>query len=250
MKRITLFAGYNHSDDIEEYVVYYLKELAKYSDVYYFADNDMPVTALKRILPIVTKAWAHKHGKYDFGSWQEIIRRIGWNTLQEYDNLIFTNDSIYGPLTNMGQVFAQMDSRHADFWGITENYGGGYPHIQSYFLAFSKNIFSSPLFTEFIEKIEAKKDKIEICVAYEIGLSKLLTEAGFSRSCYITDREPCNIPHYFDITAFQNSLIDMGSPFIKRKVFFDKNFPNEDITTTFAKLYESSYPDELLPAKL
>ena len=80
-KRICLFAGYHKKNIISDYVLYYLKHLAEFADIYYLADCDMPQIQLDKLKPYVKNAWAYRHEKYDFGSWQELIRKIGIPTL-------------------------------------------------------------------------------------------------------------------------------------------------------------------------
>lgn len=78
MKRICLFAGYDSNNIIHDYVVYYIKELSTVADVYYMADNEISDDEKSKIAPYVKGAYGYKHGKYDFGSWQELIKIIGW----------------------------------------------------------------------------------------------------------------------------------------------------------------------------
>ena len=98
MKRICLFAGFNINGIIEDYVLYYLQELSKISDIYYLADNKIMPKEFEKITPYVKGAYGYKHGKYDFGSWQELINKISWEKIAEYDELILTNDSVFGPI--------------------------------------------------------------------------------------------------------------------------------------------------------
>lgn len=77
MKRICLFAGYDAQDKIQDCVLYYLKELSTVSDVYYMADNNIDENEKIKLMPYVKSAHGYKHGKYDFGSWQELINNIG-----------------------------------------------------------------------------------------------------------------------------------------------------------------------------
>ena len=76
MKRICLFAGFNINGIIEDYVLYYLQELSKISDIYYLADNKIMPKEFEKITPYVKGDYGYKNGKYDFGSWTELINKI------------------------------------------------------------------------------------------------------------------------------------------------------------------------------
>ena len=149
-KRICLLAGYDKNNTIEDYVVFLVQELSKISDVYYFADGEMPAAELSKIRPYTEYAESAPHQGHDFGSWQYLIHYIGWNKIGQYDEMIICNDSIYGPMTSMQDIFDYMELRGYDFWGLTENYHSNY-HLDSYFMVFNNDIL----------KIYFQKDKGE-----------------------------------------------------------------------------------------
>ena len=93
-----------------------------------------------------------------------------------------------------------------------------------------------------------KSDKQAICVAYEQGFSKLLFDNGFAVSRYI-EYGFADARFTADITAYQNSLLDMGSPFVKRKVFFQRCFAAEPVGVTYEKIVKTDYPASLLPTR-
>lgn len=240
MKRLCLFAGYSPSNQIDDYVVYYLRELARFSDVYYQAANQIDESELKKLDAITHGRWAQTHQKYDFGSWQKLIFRLGWQEIEKYDAVILVNDSNYGPVRDLAEIFDGMDSAGLDAWGITENYGGA-RHLQSYFLTLNKRVIESVVFRDFIESIAVEESKKKICEKYEIGLSRLLAENGFSFAPLV-DRSTLDIPFGEDISTYQNTLLQKGSPFLKRKVFGIRDFANEDLASTRALLEERGYP--------
>lgn len=244
MRRLCLYAGYSDKCVIDDYVLFYIEALSQHCDVYYFADSSIPNEELSKLDPFVKGREAYMHGKYDFGSWQKLIFQIGWNVIHSYDALILVNDSNFGPIVNLSSVFDKMDSSRFDFWGITEN-NGVHIHLQSYFLNFYRKAFSSIEFRELFENIERKKTKEEICLAYEIGLSKILYKSGFSFGSYI-DRAKLGVPFGADVSSYQNTLIRAGSPFLKRKLFTDPSFAVENLDETFKLLSNHNYPDSLI----
>ena len=142
MKTICLFAGYDKEGVIDDYVIYYIKSLSQFSDVYYCGDFNPKNGELEKIKEITKDAIAFRHKKYDYGSWNELIQKIGWKNIQKYDQLILANDSCYGPLFSLDEVFSVMNEKKCDFWGLS--CGKGYHiHIQSYFLVFRKKVLES-----------------------------------------------------------------------------------------------------------
>ena len=127
------------------------------------------------------------------------------NTANE---LIFANDSCFGPLLPFEKIWNTMQKKDCDFWGITKNDIDVEYHIQSFFLVFKENVFKTKLFDNFINSITKQENKNEIIKKYEIGLSKLLLENGFKSASY------CNYPIARNITQdlFYNDL----TPLIKK----------------------------------
>lgn len=177
-RRICLFAGYDKDGVIQEYVLYYLKALSQIADVYYLADCNMPEQELGKLNGIVKKSWSFRHGKYDFGSWQELTQLVGWDEIAKYDQLIFANDSCYGPFFPFEDVFQRMEETGVDFWGLTQSQHIRY-HLQSYFLVFNHEVIMNKDFRAFMANIEHKKEFMDIVRSYEIGLTQLLEESGF-----------------------------------------------------------------------
>ncbi|SEI92738.1 MULTISPECIES: rhamnan synthesis F family protein [unclassified Variovorax] len=240
MKRLCLFAGYSPENRVDDYVIYYLSELSKFADVYYQAASHASEEELQKLDKVTRGRWAQAHEKYDFGSWQKLIFRLGWQEIEKYDAVILANDSNYGPVRDLAEIFDRMDSAGLDVWGITENYGNA-RHLQSYFLTLNRPVVGSAFFRNFFESIAIEESKQRICEKYEIGFSKLLAENGFSFAPLI-DRSVLEIPFGEDISTYQNTLLQNGSPFLKRKVFSSRNFANENLTQTRALLEERKYP--------
>jgi len=179
-KRICLLAGYDKKNTLQDYVLYLARKLSKLSDVYYFADGNFQQKELDKILPYVQYAAAYPHRTYDFGSWQCLISHIGWQKIMTYDEMIICNDSIYGPMSNMQDIFDYMNLRDYDFLGLTENYNSNY-HLDSYFMVFKQDILMHPKFHEFWMSITPSSNR----KVYESVLTPFLTELGFTGNSYI-----------------------------------------------------------------
>ncbi|MDQ7084913.1 MAG: rhamnan synthesis F family protein [Sulfurovum sp.] len=134
---------------------------------------------------------------YDFMSYQKGLQSFDY---QSFDEVLLCNDSVYGPLYPLENLFTQMQESPCDFWGITDNTDMGY-HIQSYFMLIKSPILKSQIFKEFWQNIEVLKSKIEIIERYEVGFSQAMINAGFSPSVS---------------TTFQASFFQKLSIFLKK----------------------------------
>ena len=195
MTKLAIFAHFSPDNTIEDYVIYYLRELKKVvDDIIFVSDCNVVENELEKIKKYTTKIIAKTHGEYDFGSYKYGYLFAKENKLLEnLDELIFANDSCYAPLYDFKILFKNMNSKNCDYWGITANPNGidylnkeknelistkDY-HIQSYFLCFKKQIFQNTEFDKFMQNIKKEKNKIDVIINYEIGLSKLLNKYNF-----------------------------------------------------------------------
>lgn len=178
-KRLCLFAGYSKQNIIDDYVVYYLKKLSEYADIYYCADSDMPESELLKIKPYVKFSLAQRHKKYDFGSWGILYNQIP--NLTDYDELILANDSMFGPLYPLENIFSKMEKQNLSAWSLCAN-----KFMMSFFVVLKPEIFTSDWFREFITDIKPEIAKNDIVRIYEKELTKIIENHGFKYDAVFT----------------------------------------------------------------
>lgn len=234
MRRIILFAGFNYSNIVSKYVIDYLKELSSFGDVYYLADGEIDNNQLSLISPYVKGCWCEKHGGYDFYSWKLlIIKYIGWDIIDTYDELIFANDSCMC-VNSFRPVFQKMEMRpELGIWGLasaaddnvsecstfSEYWKADKPsfYIGSYFISFRKSFFHTDEFKLFVGNINIEKSRHSVCVKYEFGLTKLAKEMNVKAGCW--DEFIWRYSSVYMRDAF--NLIKAGFPLLKVRIFTD-----------------------------
>lgn len=234
MKRIAIFAHYDKDNLIEDYVIYYLKELNKVADkIIFVSDGNIANSELEKINNITTHSIVKKHNEHDFGSYKRgylLAKELGY--LETCDELIFCNDSCYGPLYPFEEMFNKMSPQQVDFWGITENPKGiilenneikrnqPLKHVQSFFVVFKPQIFNSEIFENFIQSIKHEESKDLIIINYEEGLTQLLTNNGFKYEVYCQNskqKDHAFLYEYVDLLVIdKNPLVKAG---MYRKIY-------------------------------
>ena len=214
-KRICLFGGYDLKNEIDDYVVYLIKRISELADVYYYGDFECEQKELNKLKPYCKGIYAHRHKKYDFGSWQELVKIIGKDKIREYDELILTNDSCYGPLYSFQNVFDEMDTRKCDFWGLSAS-RGLHIHIQSFFVVIKNNILKTDVLFDFLDKVKPEKSLKDVCEKYEDRLTYTLSKAGYEFSTYIPYGDFKNQPYYNTTNAIKIAKF----PLLKVKTFY------------------------------
>ena len=195
-KRGVIFASYNAEQKITDEVLYYLKNLKKYSDfIVFVADNSIEESEVQKLKGLADIAYFQRHGEYDFGSYKRgynLAAQQGW--LSQIDHLVFANDSIWGPFGDMSDFFEK--ASRTDFYGLSGNthgyvigkqkiYNIGCRHIQSYLFVLSKKFFMNQEFVTFINSVSKLPNKIEVIIKYEQGMSCLARKLGLKPETYL-----------------------------------------------------------------
>lgn len=249
MKRVCLFAGYNVDKVIKPYVLDYILELNKFSDVYYLADGELNNGELDKLSSICKGAWVKKHGKYDFGSYSELLKNyVGWDIIESYEEVIFCNDSCLC-VNDFSPVFSKM-SGNFDCWGLLATDENNiqffykfddYKNIPSskvplfcigsYFLVFNKVSLFNKTIKEFFDSVKVEPNRLAVCLNYEMKLTSLLQQEKLSMGSYI-NQVYRNVAIY-DLIAFK--LVSDGFPLLKIKIFKDNplSIPSNLFTKTF-----------------
>lgn len=245
-KRLCLFAGFDKNGEIADYVIYYLKALAEIADVYYWGEFEASETEKAKIKPYCKSVYCKSHGKYDFGSWQELMRKIGREKIEAYDEVILANDSCYGPLFDLSETFQEMDKRECDFWGLSSAYNK-HLHLQSYFVVFKKKVIQSDVFYDFFEQIKPEANFCDVCAQYEDRLAYVLSKAGFKFCSYIKYGDLPNHPYKDAIAA----IVNRRFPLLKIK-FFLGDIRDQDGVADWQQVIEqyTNYPIKLIEEDL
>ena len=213
LKRLFLFAGFDRDNIIDDTVVYYIKALSVLGDVVFVTDNELSDEETKKIsnIPNVLHIYASKHGEYDFGSYKRgFLWALNKNVLKNYDWVYFVNDSVYGPLYDIDPILKNLEKSGSDLVGMTESYDDNTPsHVQSWFIGFSKKVFTQKFFKDFIEKISRIPNKTSLIMKYEVGLSHTIMRHGFKSSVLVNAK---------DNTIYENPrfILTKGLPFVKK----------------------------------
>lgn len=225
MKRLAIFAHYDKKNVIDDYVLFYVEKLKKYCDIVLFLSlSDLPQEEQNKLDNVILV----KHNEYDFGSYKRGFNyALEKGLLNDVDELLFVNDSVYC-IDELSSIFEK--DYNTDFWGIVENkYGfkkyGKFciskrqPHLQSWFVAFKRNVFEAKEFRDFINSVKEEKSKNDVILNYELKLTKYLSDKGFKYSSFVTKYSKSYNPSVY----YWKELIKDGCPFVKRSVLLGLN---------------------------
>lgn len=228
--RIAIFAHFDKDNIIDDYVVYFLKALKSVSDkIIFVSANDLSDFERKKVDNICEKIISEKHDEYDFGSYKRGFLYLLENNIKP-DELIFANDSCYGPIFSFTEVFDKMNKEQCDFWGISQNCFNikrkYVPHIQSYFFVLKRQILEDSNFISFIKNIKPEKSKRDVVEKYEVGLSQMLFRQNFIAKTYVNKYQQYGNS---SIYAWRELLQKKLSPLVKCSLFRLQNITETTI---------------------
>lgn len=186
MKRLIAFAHFDKDAVVDEYVVKLLDGVKPFADrIVFVSDSPLSESEISKVSPYAECVFADRHSMYDFGSWKIGLTAVR-DELADYDEVIVMNDSCFGPISDFGEVFETMDQRSCDFWGLTGTHLRKKQHfsINSYFMAFRRNVVQDPAFMGFWQSVEKQENKSDVVYKYEFGISDLLHDKGYKSDTY------------------------------------------------------------------
>lgn len=216
IKRLVVFSHYDADNVVDEYVLYYLSALQKIvSNIIFVSTSKLNNLEKNKLFSITSKVICRENIGYDFMSYKIGLLHADFDKLQ-YDEVIFCNDSTFGPIFDLLKMFKVMENKKFDFWGITKSKEIKY-HIQSYFLVFSKKVISSLVFQNFLDSIENFNSKEKVIQHCEIGLTSLLKD-HFTHGTYL------KYPSIFDAFKVVNFYVrQRGFTLYKKHNFLISN---------------------------
>lgn len=239
VSRIAIFSFYNENSVINDDIIYCLQELKNVtSKILFIADCYVPVIEINKISHLIDYCYCEKHCEYDFGSYKRGFLYSLTNIINEHtEEIIFCNDSCYGPIYSLKNLFCTMSNVKCDFWGLTHNYIYGY-HIQSYFIVFKRNVFLSDKFYLFIESIVKKDNYADIIRCYEVRLTQYLMSYGYKP--YTVDNDINIENNYGNITFYPLKLLENKIPLVKKKCFDGRGFNIDGVVNTLKYILDQN----------
>ena len=255
VSRFAIYVYYETDNLLYDYAKFYLSKLkAICSKVIVVSNCKLDSVAQGWLTTRGFKLVQRGNTGYDFAAWKDALSRMDLKQLEEYDELILCNNSVFGPLFSFDELFAKMETRKCDFWGVSLHPAIGViqkTHLQSYFLVFKKKVFCSDAFRNYWKNLSLPST-FQQAIEEEIKFTPYLEDSGFTWSALLDNR--LDIKNYIDIPR-NNPLLSLqnGSPFIKKKVFlapysyyFDRGLVKDASSSLDWVAKNTNYPVNLI----
>lgn len=231
--RLLIYVHYNKNNQLADHVVYQIKKLQPiFSRIIFISNSILSEKHTKKICKYADIFVQRENKGYDFGAWSDGLKSVGYENIESYDSVTMMNDTCFGPLYGLSDIYKKMTQKAVDFWGLTDHAytNSGMPgtdgpipkHIQSYFLVFNNNVVKSSEFKKFWSSVKNHKDVFKVIQYYETKLTGLLESAGFRSGVFLetnnhSKNNNIDTPNYSEMQPL--IVIEEGVPFVKIKSF-------------------------------
>lgn len=243
MKRIGIYFYFDNDGVLDEYAIYYLKEFKKIIDYLVVVINGfLDEKSIIKARQISDDLIIRNNVGFDVLAYKYAFNKIGWDRLSEYDELVYCNSTVFGPIYPFKNMFDKMSANvNLDFWGITshpeyrsgEEYKIGYDilsqnnpygylpeHIQHYFVVYRKKFVLTNDLRNFWETIDNINTYVDSVSKFETVFTKYFEDKGYIWDTYIHFNSKEEGTKYLLLNKPDVAAIKYKVPIIKRKVFY------------------------------
>ncbi|MCM1211809.1 MAG: hypothetical protein NC318_09410 [Blautia sp.] len=229
VNRLGIFVFYDREGIADDYISYLLDGIKSIADKIVIVVNGIiNDVSLKSFYKYTDTVIIRENNGFDAGAYKDALcKYLGWDNVGKFDELLLVNDTFYGPIYPLKDIFNEMEKINTDYWGITRSPGGtldnGYEydtHIQSFFIVFRKGILLDNGFREFWEEMIYPESFLHAVILFELECNKYLIKHGFKGTA-LTDL--CELKYHAEENdnphlLFSYEMIhDANIPTIKRK---------------------------------
>lgn len=226
-QRLGIYCFYDKYGHAASFIKIFLDDLMDNLDDLIVVVNGQLSDQARQLFSEYTKTIIVRENKgLDVAAYKQAILTLGWEKLESYDEVICLNDTVMGPVYPFREMFACMDRKDVDFWGITAYAGETVDkeqiptHLQAYWHAYRRSLVSSPAFHEYWETMPLWKDYAEVTRKHEMTFTKHFTDLGFTWASYIDWRKYQGYSSYPLLYMPMQIVRDDRCPIFKRRSFF------------------------------
>ena len=156
-RRLGIFAYYDADGVVDDYVTYLVSEVGKHCKRQVCVVNGALTPDGEAKLRAAGGEVMYRDNRgYDITAYRDAL--LGQD-LSDVDEVLFYNQTIFGPVCPLDEMFRTMDARDVDFWGLSRHKGAKHaswdenetfpPHVQSYWFAVRKPMLTDERFLDY-----------------------------------------------------------------------------------------------------
>lgn len=226
-RRLIVYTIYDRRGEVEDYVLHALAALRAHADrLIAVVNGDLTDAGRTRLVDAVDEIIERENAGFDIGAQRDALVRLG-ERVAEFDEIVLTNDTWFGPVRPFGPLFDRMNARPVHFWAMTDHAAedhnpitgsGTLPyHFQSFWIAVRREMFQTERWRRYWAELPDISTYVDAVVHHELVFREAFTGSGFvGEAAFASDDYAVVNASLFAPRA----LIEDGCPILKRRPFF------------------------------
>ena len=175
VKRLGVMRMLDSTGVIDQYVYYYLDKIREVVDkIMLFCSNKTDDATVSELAKHADYIFRYDNIDFSDGCF---VTECSYVRMREYDEVVFFDDTCYGPFSSLQTFFDRAEQLSLDFWGLTKKYESvtceGIPvqgTLQDYFIVLRSKAIHSVFFAQYWNGVRNDKNVINAMVqALEYG---------------------------------------------------------------------------------
>lgn len=231
--RLLIFFFEDKDGVVDQYIPHMLGDLKKnVSEILVVANGKLSDEGRLAFEKLGCRILVRENQGFDVLAYQAGIAYYGWDKLAKYDELIMMDFTIMGPLYPFSEMFAEMDARDVDFWGLTLHHNAGFDPLDknehgpvpfcldSHWIAVRKRMFMSAEYREYWESRPVAGSYEEAAQCHEAVFTQQFEGHGFTWDVYVDTRDLLNHSSCPLLFSPLELVKNRKCPIVKRQSFF------------------------------
>ena len=226
-KRVVVYVVWDRRGGVDDYVPHALAGMRDdAAHILVVVNGSLSDEGRARLEPVCDDILVRENRGFDIWAHKEALAHLG-DRLSEFDELILTNDTWFGPIRPYGPVLERMAAQELDFWGMTDHAreepnpftGKGVLeyHLQSFWIAVRRAMFLSAEWRAYWDALPEMPDYFDAVLAHEAVFTSHFARHGFVHDvAFPSAGYPTDHPALFN----GDLLLADGCPILKRRPFF------------------------------
>lgn len=256
-RRAVVYVLYNARGMVDQYVLHALTALREHAECIVVVSNgELQPEARNSVLECADELIERDNSGWDIWAQKAGLDALGAR-VAEYDEVVLTNDTWFGPVVPFAPILERMNALAVDFWGFTDHprveqsdswTGEVIPyHLQSHWIAVRSRMLRSDAWNTYWRGLPVFLNWTEAVTRHEVVFTAIFERAGFAHAvAFSHELYDTENPSVFSV----DEMLDDGCPIVKRKAlsFWPVSMDHNAAVGrwTMEKIEALGYPSDLI----
>ena len=225
-RRLVVYVVFDRRGGVDDYVPYALAGLREHAaHVLVVVNGSLSEEGRGKLEAVSDEILVRENVGFDIWAHKDALDHVG-SRLSEFDEVLLTNDTWFGPMRPYAPVFDRMGERATHFWGMTDHARedpnpftgkGVLPyHLQSFWIAVRREMFLSEEWARYWRELPEMPSYFDAVLKHETIFTDHFAQLGFTHDvAYPAAEIGTKNPSLYRAEA----LLDAGCPVMKRRPF-------------------------------